>query len=553
MKKWEILAKFSPPEKKEQLTQDLIKLLLKNRKIISKEDLKEFLNPSIEQLSWKNIGIKETEIIKTRDRIKKALKEKEMVIVFGDYDVDGITGAAILWETLSDLGLNVMPYIPHRVDEGYGLSVKGIDSVLDKYPNTTLIVTVDNGVVANKAVEYANEKGLEVVITDHHVKGEKIPKAFSVVYTTKVCGAGVAWALCRYLDKQLGKEKDETRHLELVALATVADVMGLTGSNRAFARLGIDQLRLTKRKGLVALFKESAIDQKTLGVYEIGHIIAPRLNATGRLDHAIDSLRLICTKDPQRATTLSQKLSSTNLQRQKLTIDSFDHAKNELLARKSEGLIYIAHESYQPGVIGLIAGKLVEQFYRPAIVISKGELVSKGSARSVSGFNIVEFIRLGKKHLIDIGGHPMAAGFSLKTENIEALEEALSKIAKKTLLKEFLVRKLRIDCELPINLIDQDLYIDLQKLSPFGPGNPEPVFMAKSVLVDSMQFVGKESKHLKVSFSDGNKRIDAIAFNFDNLEEIVVGDEVNIAYSITNNVWNGRSKIELKLKEIARV
>ncbi len=592
-------------KKKIKTTKNIVKILLANRSIKAKKEIGEFLEPKLENVTSDSVGIDKKQLKKAVLRIRNAIKNKESIIVFGDYDVDGISGTAILWEALNSLGAKVMPYIPHRIDEGYGLSVKGIQNVIlnlfqdlkgTEIPKPSkrtflsgggavrndtkgkLIITVDNGIVANKAVEFANKNNIDVIITDHHVPSKKLPNALAIVHTTKLCGTGVAWLFSRVilnLFQDLNKKEmlksskrtflsgggavqhDNERHLELVALATVADLVPLKGANRTLLKFGLEALRKTKRIGLLELFKEAGLEKETIGVYEIGHIIAPRLNAAGRLDYAMDSLRLLCTRNKDRAEMLARKLGQTNKERQLLTIETTRHAiesmKNKKVLRK---LLFVVHESYQQGVVGLVAGRLVEEFYRPAIVISKGEKYSKASARSIKGFNIIEFIRGAEEFLVDAGGHPMAAGFTIETKKLAMFEEFLHKKADGVLDGEALTRKLRIDCELPLSLIDIDLYESLQKLAPFGMGNPEPVFVSKNVVIEDMRLVGMEGKHLKMNFKFQISnfkfgRIEGIGFGMgERASEFKIGDKVSIVYVIDNNEWNGEQRLQLKIKDI---
>ena len=588
MKKWETINQFKVQSSKFKV-KELIKILLENRGIKTKKEIEEFLEPKLESVTVKNVGINEKQLKKSIERIKKAIENKERVIVFGDYDADGICATAILWETLHGLGANAMPYIPHRIDEGYGLSKKGISNIQFQISNVKLIITVDNGIVANEAVEFANSQGIDVVITDHHVKPQKLPNAFSIVHTTKLCGAGVAYLLAQEIKNQKSKIKnkndkkysssesgfagesrsssrqaqtiqacEEDNHLELVALATIADMVPLTRANRTLVKFGMAALKKTKRVGLIELFKEAILNQSSIGVYEVGHIIAPRLNAMGRLDYAMDSLRLLCTKDKLRGKVLADKLGRTNRERQELTIETSAHASAELRTKNKElrKLLFIAHETYQPGVIGLVAGKLVDEFYRPAIVLSIGEKYSKASARSVHGFNIVEFIRTAEEYLIDCGGHPMAAGFTVETEKISILREALEKKAQELLDDDKLTRTLRIDCEILLLLINGNFYDEIQKLSPFGVGNPEPSFVSRNVFVEDIRTVGYEGKHLKIKFRIQNSEfriIEGIGFGLgEKTSEFHIGDSVDIVFTIDENIWNGNKDLQLKIKDIRK-
>ncbi len=558
MKKWEIVGKIKTQNSKFTID-SLIDLLLQNRGINSRKEQEEFLNPKLEEVTTSSTKIDKKQLKKALTRIQKAIEKKQQVVIYGDYDVDGICGTAILWETLHSLGAYVIPYIPHRVDEGYGLSIKGIDSLKEQLENIHLIITVDNGIVAKEAVTYANKQGIDVIISDHHVPEKKHPDALAIVHTVKLCGTGVAYLFSEEIRKLFEKKEDES-HLELVALATIADLVPLTGENRTLTKFGLEKLRKTKRPGLLALFEEAALDPSEIDVYEVGHIICPRLNAMGRLEYAMDSLRLVCTKNSNRALELARKLGETNRQRQGLTQQTVTHARQQVsLGTLPNGapykkLLFIAHETYQQGVIGLVAGKLVEEFYRPAIVLSKGAEYTKASARSVSGFNIIEFIRNASEFLVDAGGHPMAAGFTVETSKLEILQKRLEDMAETLLDEEVLTRKLRVDSELPLSFVSQKLFDSIQKLSPFGMGNPEPTFVSRDVTIEEMRLVGRDRNHLKICLSDPNtSKIDCIAFGFGSLSQsLAIGDRVDVVYTIAEDRWNGNRKMQLKIKDIRK-
>jgi len=549
MKNWQIIYKIKNQKSKIK-NKKIVKILLENRGIKTKKEIDEFLNPKLESVTIDSVGIDKQQLKKAVARIRLAIKNKEEIAVFGDYDVDGICGTAILWETLNSLGAKIMPYIPHRVEEGYGLSEKGIDNLKLTIKNCRLIITVDNGIVANTAVDYALSQGMDVIITDHHVVSKNKPKALAIVHTTKLCGTGVAWMLSREF-------KENKTHLELVALATVADLVPLTGANRTLLKFGLEELSKTKRIGLLELFKEASLAKEKIGTYEIGHIVAPRLNAMGRLEYAMDSLRLICTNNQKRAEDLARLLGETNRERQDLTLQMVMHAMGKIKNQKSKikNLLFVVHESYDQGVIGLVAGKLVEEFYRPAIVISKGEKFSKASARSISGFNMIEFIRSVSEFLVDAGGHPMAAGFTVETAKLPRLQKALEERAGALLNADLLTRSLRVDCEIPLSLIDNDLNNAIEKLSPFGMKNPEPTFLTKNVLIEDMRLVGNEGKHLKFTFSDlkSGARFGAIAFGMGEMfSKIKVGDKLNIVYVIDENEWNEEKRLQLKIRDFIK-
>lgn len=552
-KRWEIVKKLKVKNAKSKVD-ELIELLLENRGLKSKKEIDEFLHPSLEKVTPKNVEMDLLQLKKAVKRIEKAIKEKEQIVVFGDYDVDGITGSAILWETLNFLGATAIPYIPHRKNEGYGLSTIGISNIQSQISNISLIITVDNGIVANEAVGFANKNDIDVIITDHHTMSEKLPDAYAIVHTTKLCGAGVAYLLSQEIkDLSLKNKDNEDIHLELAALGTVADLVPLTGANRAIVAAGLKKLHIAKRPGLLALFQQARISQETIGVYEIGYIIGPRLNASGRIESAMDSLRLLCTTNRDRAAKLAAKLELVNQERQHFLKEATEHA---ILGIKNEGLgkrkiIIIGHESYQEGVIGLVAGRLVEAFYRPAIVLSIGENVSKASVRSISEVDIIEFLRMHTQHFINVGGHPMAAGFTIETAKIGLLQKTLEEKAAELIAEELLVRSLKIDCEVSFESMTKELYKKIQQLAPFGMANPEPVFATYDVTIEGIRVIGRERNHLRLLLRQEEKAFEAIAFGMGELgTRLNVNDKIDIAYTLDENTWQGETKLQLKVKDL---
>lgn len=538
-KKWKILS-----EKKE----DIIQILLSNRGLTTKKDIEQFLHPKhAGELTAKDVGIDPRALKKAVAGIHKAIQDKESIVVYADYDADGISAGAIMWETIHAMGGNVMPYIPHRVEEGYGLSVKGIDAVRQQY-DPSLIITVDHGITAHKNVAYAKSLGIDVIVTDHHVKPDKLPDC-TIVHTTKLCGAGVSW----FVSKELDNRRDEEL-LALAAIGTIADIVPLTGANRSIVKYGLKQLNQTSRVGLIALMRDAGLTLGELSPYDISHVLAPRLNAMGRLVHAMDALRLLCTHQKDKAMLLARKLGLTNKERQQLTIDTSLHAKNIVAQRSREGLpklLFVTHETYNQGVIGLVAGKLVEEYFRPAIVVSRGEEVSKASARSIPGFNIVEAIKNCSDLLVDVGGHPMAAGFTVETKHLAELQTRLETLAEKKLTDMLLTRVLRIDTELPFARITPAFWEKLREFEPFGFGSPEPIFVSRGVLVDDVRLVGADGKHLKLSIEQSSSRLEAIAFGMGAFYPELKSDKpIDIAYTIDMNVWNGNKKLQLKIKNI---
>ncbi|MDO8570460.1 MAG: single-stranded-DNA-specific exonuclease RecJ, partial [Candidatus Daviesbacteria bacterium] len=417
-KKWKIAN-----EKIIESALELEKQLLVNRGIKTEKQKKEFFNPKMEDYE-KDFNLSGIAIAKKR--ILKAIKNQELIIVYGDYDADGICGTAVLYLGLSSLGATVLPYIPHREKEGYGLSEEGLDDA--KAQGASLVITVDNGIVAIKQAKYAKKIGLDLIITDHHLPLDKKPDALAIVHSTKMCGTAAGWCLVKKLVTwDLAQEL-----LDLVALATIADMVPLLGVNRVLVKAGLKQMNQTKKVGLLALIKDAGLNLGSIGTYEVGYIIGPRLNAKGRLEHALDALRLLCTKDLEKAKKLAKILSDTNDKKKQLVEDAILEAREMIkisyLGSGMQKKILVLHsKNWIPGIVGLVAGRIAEEYNLPTIAISLGEIESKGSARSIKGVNIVETIRMCSEFLIDVGGHPQAAGFTLETTKIETFKQKLEK------------------------------------------------------------------------------------------------------------------------------
>lgn len=560
MKKWRVektnILKNGSGTTLNRLT-EIKEILLDIRGIHDPKDIELFLHPpSPYELTVSDVGIDHDAMTEVISRIIQARDTKESVVVYADYDADGVTSGAIMWEMLHSLGLNVMPYIPHRIEEGYGLSEKGIDKVRDEF-HPTLIITVDHGITAHEKVRYAKKYGIDVIITDHHVKPDILPDC-PIIHTTKLCGAGVSWFVAKEVASAIGDSslihplgnawKDEI--LALACIGTIADMVSIIGPNRSIVSWGLSAVRKTSRVGLLAIIEEAGVDKKVIGTYEISHVIAPRLNAMGRLDHAIDALRLLCTRKIERARELASALGVTNKERQGLTIDTVLQAKS-LIPEELHKLIFLGHADFNPGVIGLVAGKIVEEYYRPCIVLSLGETLSKASARSIAGFNMIEAIRTCSDLLVDVGGHPMAAGFTVETKNIEALKKRLEDLADMSIPDESLVREVRIDVVLQKDDDLDQICALLGDFKPFGFGNVEPVFAVYAVKIVDMKKIGKEGKHIKLSIQIGDEAREVLVFNGTAYAPwIAVGNSVDVCFTLDMNTWNGRSTLQLKARDI---
>jgi len=516
---------------------DLIEQLLFNRGIIAEAEKEKFYNPQISDYQ-KLVDI--PNIAVAMKRIKKAIDDQELIVVYGDYDVDGITASTIMYRGLTSMGAKIIPYIPHREKEGYGMSKIGLDNV--RALGASLVITVDNGIVAIDQSHYVKELGMDLIITDHHLAHEdgRLPEALTIVHSTEMCGAAVAWCL---LHKELS-EKMGDELLQFAAIAEVADMIPLTGLGRAFVTEGLKIINKTKNPGLIALFREAKIEQGKITAKDFGHAIGPRLNAIGRLEHAIDAVRLLCTENEKRARDLARLLQETNDKRKDFTTIAVDEA---LVSIKKSGnkKIHIVHsETFLPGVIGLIAARICQETSKPAIAISIGEKISKGSARSIDGVNIAETIRACSDILVDVGGHKGAAGFSILKENIPQFIERMDQLLID--LPEDVEQILEIDAEVEKKELKKSLVRQLQKFEPCGHQNPQPIFVGRSFQISDIRTLS-EGKHLKFK-ADG---IDAIAFGKgDMITVLEQGMLIDLVFYLEINIFRGQENLQLMVKDL---
>ncbi|MDP3917774.1 MAG: single-stranded-DNA-specific exonuclease RecJ [Candidatus Woesebacteria bacterium] len=523
--KWKILNKRR---------KEIIKSLFENRNLKTKKEIDDFLEPkNPENIKIEDLNIKKESVKKILGRLKIAKEKKEKIVVFGDYDADGICATAILWETLYKLGFDAMPYIPDRFEEGYGIKASSLANSKLKNLNPKLIITVDNGIVAYDAIKEAKKRKIDVIVVDHHTKGKLVPSPYCL-HSTLVCGSALAW----FLSKELGIKDG----LDLVALGTVADQMPLLGINRSLVKFGLLELLKTKKVGLQTLFKDLKLDN--IGTYEVGYLIAPRINAMGRLANATDSLRFLCTRDLKKANDLNKLLNETNSKRQKIV----DEVLTKVLKQvQGNDKIIVISGKYHEGVIGLASGKITEKFYRPSIVLSENKDTSKASARSIFGFNIIEAIK-ETGLIIEGGGHPMAAGFSIETNKISDFRFKINELSKNKLTDEILEKKLYIDLEISFDQITKELVEEIKKFGPVGVGNAQPTFVSKNVEIKEIKKVGQEGKHLKLKLSQNGIVFDAIWFN--NNQSPIINNQYNIVYEIDENIWNNKTSIQLKIRDI---
>jgi len=553
-KKW--LIKRNNPFWKKKITPDtLVKGLLWNRGIKEKEEIRDFLKPLLPaKIEIGQVGISKSEVAKARRRIQQAKEKKEGVLVYGDYDADGFCGAALLLEGLYFAGVKAIPYIPDRIKDGYGLNASRVAKIKKKIANLKLVITVDNGIVANEAVKAIKKLGIETIIVDHHVKGKSLPSAEAIIHTTQLSGSGVAWFLLREL-ADLGVEAPD---LGLAALGTVADLLPVTKANRSLIKYGVPCLERTRRVGLRHLFKNTGIDNKPIDTFKISYIIAPRLNALGRIADPLDGLRLLCVRRLAKGEALAKLAQQINLKRQKMTADSFLAAKNEILKQDEiPPLVFVSNSDFHQGIVGLIAGKLADEFYRPAIVIKKEKGVSHGSGRSIKGFNLVQALKKLGGLLIEVGGHPMAVGFKVEAKKIPEFKKRLLSLVRKELKGKKLLPRLKVDGRLSLSEVKREYYEAICQLAPFGLGNPLPNFLIEDLQILETKQVGNNGHHLKLFFDDPKTPVkerivaEAIGFNLGNWgEKLLPGDLVDVVASIDENIWMGRRKIILKVEDL---
>ncbi len=494
------------------------------------------------------------------DRLARALAHGEPIAVYGDYDADGVTATALLVEVLQELGATVRPYIPNRFDEGYGLNNDALSALHEE--GIRLVVTVDCGIRSLAEADHARSLGLDLIITDHHLPGPELPRALAVInpkqpgdpYPEKaLAGVGLAYKLAQALLQRLRPEAAATvrDHLDLVALGTVADLAPLVGENRHLVRSGLHRLRQPRRQGVFSLIRVAGLQPERLTATHIGFMLGPRLNAAGRLESALAALSLLLARSPAEAGPLALQLDRQNRERQRLTREVEQAAERLALDGQDEVplLLFAAHPDFNPGVVGLAASRLVERYYRPALVAQRGPEYTKGSARSIPEFHITRALE-GCAHLLEhYGGHAAAAGFTLRTERVPELVACLQAHAAEQLAHLDLRPVLKADAEVSLADLTPDLLDALRWLEPTGFGNPRPRFVARGVQVLSARTVGDEGRHLKLIVGDGRGRHEAIAFRQgERLEDLP--PTIDILFTFEWNEYNGRRRPQLNIKDI---
>lgn len=537
---------------------EIVAQLLINRGIITVEAAKLFLSGTLNDLAPPEI-MKDMNIAVSR--ISRSLQQGEKILVYGDYDVDGITATALLVSFLRRLGGKVEYYIPNRLDEGYGLHLPFMEKA--RQGGFALVITVDCGISDYEIVEKSNAcGGPDVIITDHHEVPELLPPAIAVLnpkrpdcmYPFKeLAGVGVALKLCQSLQKATGIG-DWQDYLDYVCLGTVADIVSLIGENRILVKEGLLALAKTNKPGLQALLEISSIKSEKIDTRQVAFGLAPRINAAGRLGDASTAVQLLLTDNYEEARDIASHLNRGNQQRQK--IESLVMAEAlEIIKDKSflarDKVLVLGSDMWHPGVIGIVASKILNKFYRPTLLVSLEGDTGKGSARSIDGFNIYNALEHCKHRLISYGGHAQAAGFSLHRNELELFQEEINNYAESVIKTEDLTPKIELDMAVSFNEINEELikYIDI--LAPFGQGNPYPLFACCDVSVTSCRGVGKEGAHLKVLVRDGHTILDGIGFNLGAYaDEVATTRDIDVAFKPGINEWNGKTNLQLKIKDL---
>jgi single-stranded-DNA-specific exonuclease len=491
-------------------------------------------------------------------RLYQAMLRGETVAIYGDFDADGVCGTALLVEGLTSLGAKVVPYIPHRVEEGYGLNTASLENLAGL--GVSLVVTVDCGISNVSEVAEARRKGLDVIVTDHHTITTELPPAFAVLNPKRIdpglpfyqlAGVGVAFKLLQALLRTLGREGQAGSALDLVTVGTVADMVPLVGENRYLVRKGMESLCRTSRLGLQAMAEVAALKMSSLDANSISWAIAPRLNAPGRLDHALTSYRLLMTESAEEARFLAEELERKNYLRQRLTEEYLARAKSQLPSGAADlPLLMVGGEGYPSGLAGLIAGKLADEFYRPTFVFEVVDGTARGSARSIPDFDVVAALSRCGDLLTRFGGHPGAAGFALPVENLAVFERRLMGLAERELaaidLRPFLI----VDTETRLSGIQGRTFRMVEKFAPFGKGNPVPTFLSRQVKVADAYRVGGGSQHLKMKLRDDNVTWRAIAFDLGRFSAEVTS-EIDVVYNLVVDRWNDRETLALNVLDFA--
>lgn len=537
---------------------NLVAKILSNRNILGREmqedDIKKFLNPTRDDF-YDPFLLPDME--QAVERIEQAINNKEKILIYGDYDADGITSTTILIKFFKELGVEVDKYIPNRLEEGYGINNKALEEIKNR--GIDLIITVDTGITANDQVKYANELGLDVIITDHHEPSDEIPKAVAVIDAKRknnkypfdqLAGCGIAFKLTQAISiKRKLDPINYLKNLDIVSIGTISDLVPLVDENRVIVKLGLMLVKQTKNIGLRKLLLKSQL--KEVDSTSISFGITPRINAAGRLGNQYDALNLFITEDAKEAERLSEILNSYNIERQKIGNKIYEEAISQL-KDEEKNCIILGKEDWHHGVIGIVSSKITEKFNKPSILLCFENNIAKGSGRSVPGFDLYKAISSTKEYLLGFGGHTMACGLSLTVENFEKFKKEITKYIDENLDISKLEKEIYIDENLTIDDLDIEKIKELKSLEPFGEENPEPIIMYENVEINGIRTLS-ENRHLKLSLKKNDKIIDAIGFNLGELaEKYKIGDTIDIVGNIEINSFNGKDLIQIRLIDIRK-
>lgn len=558
-KKWEIYQ--TNEEKVEELQEKyklnrLLSTLLTNRGIIEEAEITKFLNPKRSDF-YDPFGMPDME--KAVERILKAIENKEQIIIYGDYDVDGITSVTVLKSFLEERGIQVNVYIPNRLNEGYGLNKTAVEEIVKQ--GNKLMITVDCGITAVDEVEYAKTFGIETIVTDHHEPAEELPKAIAVVDAKRkdnkyecrnLAGVGVVFKLIQALSIKLGlDQKEYLKYLDIVCVGTISDIVPLTDENRVIVKLGLKLVEQTKNLGLKEILQSCGYSKINSTTISFG--VAPRINACGRMGHQEEALNLLLSKDGNEVKELTQKINEYNKTRQEIEKNIYNEAVEQI---EKEGLdtkntIVVSGKGWHHGVIGIVSSKITELYFKPSILLCEEDGECKGSGRSIPGFDLHEALMECNDTIDKFGGHAMAVGININKEKVEEFKEEFEEIAKEKEVDK-IIPILNLDAEIKLDDVNKEMVDSLKELEPFGEDNKMPIFAFRNLKIDSIRSLS-DGKHLRLSVKDNKNIINAIGFNMGTLVDTYrIGDRVDIAGNLEINSFNGVDSIQINIKDIMK-
>lgn len=558
-KKWQYYEQQTELVKqiaKEHNISELLARILINRGIVEEEAIRIFLNPKRDDFHNPFLML---DMEKATKRIIKAIKNKEKTIIYGDYDVDGITSITVLKQFLEERGLDVDYYIPNRLEEGYGLNKEAVQEIAKK--EYTLMITVDCGISGIEEIDFANSEGIETIVTDHHEQLDTLPNAYAIINPKRkdntypfrgLAGVGVVFKLIQALSLELGlDEKEYLKYLDIVCIGTISDIVPLINENRVIAKLGLMLVKYTKNIGLRELIKETGY--KNINSTMISFGIAPRINACGRMGRQEEALQLFLTKDVEKAKEITKHLEKYNVERQETEKSIFNQAMQKLEKEDLENIssIVLAGENWHHGVIGIVASRITEKYFKPTILICIEGNEGKGSGRSIPGFDLHQALVDSSKFLKKYGGHEMAVGLSLEKDKINDFKKNFEKISENKNVKQ-LIPVINIDCEIMKKDLNKETIEQIKLLEPFGEMNKQPLVVYKNLKIVSIRSLS-EGKHLKLMLKDDNETINAIGFNLGELaNEYLIGDKIDIVGILETNTYNGQEQIQINIRDIMK-